>query len=87
MDVCLHSCQPKAAVKLLHCAPQVPILAVPGVEADDVVGSLAAKAAGDGFDVVIVSTDQVWVGAWEQRGRCGALKALASTPHSAATAC
>lgn len=38
----------------------IPILAVPGAEADDVVGTLAAKAERDGFgNVVIVSPDRV----------------------------
>lgn len=38
----------------------IPILAVPGVEADDVVGTLAVKAERDGFGcVVIMSTDKV----------------------------
>jgi DNA polymerase-1 len=38
----------------------IPVLSVPGVEADDVVGTLAAKAQQDGFgSVVIVSTDKV----------------------------
>jgi DNA polymerase-1 len=38
----------------------IPILAVPGVEADDVVGTLAVKAERDGFgSVVIMSIDKV----------------------------
>lgn len=38
----------------------IPVLSVPGVEADDVVGTLALKAQQDGFgSVVIVSTDKV----------------------------
>ncbi len=38
----------------------IPVLAVPGVEADDVVGTLATKAAQDGFgSVVIMSSDKV----------------------------
>lgn len=37
----------------------IPVLSVPGVEADDVVGTLAVKAQQDGFgSVVIVSTDK-----------------------------
>lgn len=38
----------------------IPVLAVPGVEADDVVGTLAAQAEQDGFgSVVIMSRDKV----------------------------
>jgi hypothetical protein len=38
----------------------IPVVAVPGVEADDVVGTLATKAEQDGFgSVVIMSTDKV----------------------------
>jgi hypothetical protein len=38
----------------------IPVLAVPGVEADDVVGTLATKAEQDGFgSVVIMSSDKV----------------------------
>lgn len=37
----------------------IPVLAVPGVEADDVAGSLAVRAQHDGFNVVLVSTDKV----------------------------
>jgi DNA polymerase-1 len=41
----------------------VPVLSVPGVEADDVVGTLAVKAQQDGFgSVVIVSIDKVRCG-------------------------
>eukprot|EP00879_Flechtneria_rotunda_P012477 GHRR01013029.1.p1 GENE.GHRR01013029.1~~GHRR01013029.1.p1 ORF type:complete len:323 (+),score=88.22 GHRR01013029.1:2317-3285(+) len=36
----------------------VPVLCVPGVEADDVVASLAARAANDGFEVLIISPDK-----------------------------
>ena len=36
----------------------VPILAVPGVEADDVIGTLAARGAAEGMDVTIVSPDK-----------------------------
>ena len=37
----------------------IPILSVPGVEADDVCGALAVKAVREGFDVVLVSPDRV----------------------------
>ncbi|HEY9284637.1 MAG TPA: DNA polymerase I [Pyrinomonadaceae bacterium] len=36
----------------------VPILSVPGFEADDVIGALAVKAAGRGLQAVIVSNDK-----------------------------
>ncbi|NOT45854.1 MAG: DNA polymerase I [Acidobacteria bacterium] len=36
----------------------VPILTAPGFEADDVIGTVAARAADAGFDVVIVSIDK-----------------------------
>jgi DNA polymerase-1 len=36
----------------------IPILEVEGVEADDVIGTLAAAAASRGFDVVIVTSDK-----------------------------
>ncbi len=42
------------AVALLGLA----VLAEPDVEADDVIGTLAARAQADGFDVVIASTDK-----------------------------
>ncbi len=35
-----------------------PVLAVPGVEADDVIGTLAAHAAAQGFEVIISSGDK-----------------------------
>jgi DNA polymerase-1 len=44
----------------------VPILTVPGVEADDVIGTLAARGADHGLDVTIVSPDKVMTPA----GRC-----------------
>lgn len=38
----------------------IPVLSVPGAEADDVIGTLAVKAQQDGFgSVVIVSIDKV----------------------------
>jgi DNA polymerase-1 len=51
--------QQLACVLALVDAAGIPILAVPGVEADDVLGSLATRAAADGFDVVLVSPDKV----------------------------
>eukprot|EP00775_Hariotina_reticulata_P013709 gene13709-13831_t len=36
----------------------IPVLAVPGVEADDVVGSLAVRAVRDGLQAVVVSPDK-----------------------------
>uniref|UniRef100_A0A383V7A3 5'-3' exonuclease domain-containing protein n=1 Tax=Tetradesmus obliquus TaxID=3088 RepID=A0A383V7A3_TETOB len=50
--------QQLACVLALVDAAGIPILAVPGVEADDVLGSLAARAARDGFDVMLVSPDK-----------------------------
>lgn len=40
----------------------IPVVTVPGVEADDVVGTLAVRAQAEGFgSVVIMSTDKVRV--------------------------
>ncbi|HEY1250604.1 MAG TPA: DNA polymerase I [Thermoanaerobaculia bacterium] len=39
-------------------AYRIPILELPGFEADDVIGTLAAKAAAAGTDVVIVTADK-----------------------------
>jgi len=39
-------------------AYRIPVLELPGFEADDVIGTLAAKAAAQGFDVVIVTADK-----------------------------
>jgi DNA polymerase I len=39
-------------------AYHIPILAVPGFEADDVIGTLAAKGVAAGYNVVIVSGDK-----------------------------
>jgi len=36
----------------------VPIINAPGYEADDVIGTIATKAAAEGFDVVVVSIDK-----------------------------
>jgi DNA polymerase-1 len=48
-------------INLVHQACEalgVPILTVPGYEADDVIGTLAAQAVGAGFAVVVVSIDK-----------------------------
>lgn len=37
---------------------RIPILELPGFEADDVIGTLSTKAAAAGFDVVIVTADK-----------------------------
>lgn len=37
----------------------IPILAVPGVEADDVIGTMAVRGADAGLEVTIVSPDKV----------------------------
>ncbi|MDQ6892704.1 MAG: DNA polymerase I [Acidobacteriota bacterium] len=39
-------------------AYRIPVLELPGYEADDVIGTLATKAAAQGFDVVIVTADK-----------------------------
>jgi DNA polymerase I len=39
-------------------AMRIPILEYPGVEADDVIGTIAQRAARDSFEVVIVSSDK-----------------------------
>jgi DNA polymerase-1 len=39
-------------------AMRIPILEFPGFEADDVIGTLAAKAAAAGLEVIIVSSDK-----------------------------
>jgi DNA polymerase-1 len=39
-------------------AMHIPILASPGFEADDVIGTIARRAEQDGYDVVIVSSDK-----------------------------
>ncbi|MEP6995805.1 MAG: DNA polymerase I [Acidobacteriota bacterium] len=39
-------------------AYRIPVLELPGFEADDVIGTLAAKASDAGFDVVIVTADK-----------------------------
>ncbi|MGE5278592.1 MAG: DNA polymerase I [Acidobacteriota bacterium] len=39
-------------------AYRIPVLELPGYEADDVIGTLATRAAAAGFDVVIVTADK-----------------------------
>ena len=39
-------------------AYRIPILELPGFEADDVIGTLAHKAAGEGYSVFVVSSDK-----------------------------
>src|SRR5512133_497244 len=39
-------------------AMRIPILEYPGFEADDVIGTIARRAAGESFEVVIVSSDK-----------------------------
>lgn len=45
-------------IKQIVRAMDIPVLEVPRVEADDVIGTLARQAEGDGADVVIVSPDK-----------------------------
>ena len=45
-------------IKKIVRAMDIPVLEVPGVEADDVIGTLARQADEDGADVVIVSPDK-----------------------------
>lgn len=39
-------------------AYRIPVLELPGYEADDVIGTLAKKAAAEGFDVIVVTADK-----------------------------
>jgi DNA polymerase I len=39
-------------------AMRIPVLEYPGFEADDVIGTIARRAAGESFEVVIVSSDK-----------------------------
>ncbi|GAB5521041.1 MAG: DNA polymerase I [Rhodothermales bacterium] len=45
-------------IKKIVEAFDIPVLEVPGVEADDVIGTLAKRASQDGVDVIIVSPDK-----------------------------
>ncbi|PYQ33735.1 MAG: hypothetical protein DMF55_11065 [Acidobacteria bacterium] len=46
------------AIRSILQAYRVPVLELPGYEADDVIGTLAKKASAMGFDVVIVTADK-----------------------------
>ena len=39
-------------------AMNIPVLMIPGYEADDVIGSMALRSAGEGFDVYMVTPDK-----------------------------
>lgn len=39
-------------------AMNIPVLMIPGFEADDVIGSMAKRSAGEGFDVYMVTPDK-----------------------------
>ena len=45
-------------IKSIVRALDIPVLEIPGVEADDVIGTLARRADADGAEVVIVSPDK-----------------------------
>ncbi len=45
-------------IRRVLAAYRIPIVEIPGYEADDVIGTLATKAAANGFDVVIVTADK-----------------------------
>lgn len=47
-----------ARITQLLAAYDIPVMAVPGFEADDVIGTLAVKGAEAGYNVVIVSGDK-----------------------------
>jgi DNA polymerase I len=47
-----------AVIREVLAAYQIPVLEMAGYEADDVLGTLAAKASGEGYDVVLVSADK-----------------------------
>ncbi|HSD71833.1 MAG TPA: 5'-3' exonuclease H3TH domain-containing protein, partial [Thermoanaerobaculia bacterium] len=46
------------AIRQILEAYRIPVLELPGYEADDVIGTLAKKASTMGFDVVIVTADK-----------------------------
>jgi DNA polymerase I len=46
------------AIRQVLDAYRIPVLELPGFEADDVIGTLSVKAAGEGLDVVIVTADK-----------------------------
>jgi DNA polymerase-1 len=45
-------------IERLLGAMRIPVLSAPGFEADDVIGTMARRAAGAGFDVTIVTSDK-----------------------------
>ncbi len=45
-------------IKQLLTAMRIPVLEVPGFEADDVIGTLSAKGAAEGFEVYMVTPDK-----------------------------
>jgi DNA polymerase-1 len=45
-------------IRLALEAYRIPVLELPGFEADDVIGTLSSKAAAQGYDVVIVTADK-----------------------------
>ena len=45
-------------IRMIIDAYRIPVLQRDGVEADDLMGSLAVKAAGEGFDVFLVTSDK-----------------------------
>src|SRR5439155_14298993 len=47
-----------ADVRRVLDAYRIPVLELPGYEADDVIGTLTTKAAAKGFEVVIVTADK-----------------------------
>ena len=50
---------PRSPISAASCAAyRIPVLEMPGYEADDVIGTLARKAEAAGFDVVIVTADK-----------------------------
>lgn len=49
-------------IQELLSAMLVPLLSVPGVEADDVIGSISTRARAEGFAVAIASPDKVACG-------------------------
>ena len=46
------------AIERMLAAMRVPVLKLAGYEADDIIGTVACRAAGSGFEVTIVSSDK-----------------------------
>jgi DNA polymerase-1 len=46
------------AIRKVLDAYRIPVIELPGFEADDVIGTLSVKGAGEGLDVVIVTADK-----------------------------